>query len=272
MKILKNTYEFHPINWLSSCIEQATVMWYIVRCALYFSHLRHLPAIPTARGGEAGAYELTINPWASGLFCFTWHAYIPWYRCVKQCGKILQVCRDWTALKSCFDICNTSKEVISLQCFGFCAENGSQGSIWNHPYTAMDLGDSGHTSGLPMYRSHLFTQFFLDLGLHAYTFGQQSICRYPARVHQRNYHGMSAFGLAFDAGVQYVNGPEDNFKFGIVYAILARLLCSSAAKVFVSILLTLRYIPIQILHSISVQQALNCLPCQILVHHMTSTW
>ena len=26
---------------------------------------------------------------------------------------------------------------------------------------------------------------------------------------------MSSFGFALDAGVQYVTGPQDNFKFGI---------------------------------------------------------
>jgi hypothetical protein len=105
---------------------------------------------------------------------------------------------------------------ISLNVLGFAQKMGKSGAL-GVTLTTMDLGDIAvTTTGLPEGTGATYSPNFFNLGIsYAYTFSNKVSVGFLMRGVSESTSDLSAFGLALDAGVQYVNGPEDNFKFGI---------------------------------------------------------
>lgn len=82
---------------------------------------------------------------------------------------------------------------------------------------AMDFGDiEVTTTGAPEGTGAKFSPNFFNLGLsYSHTFDKKVSVGILVRGISENIADVGAFGFAIDAGVQYVAGEKDNFKFGI---------------------------------------------------------
>ncbi|MBK7436387.1 MAG: PorV/PorQ family protein [Saprospiraceae bacterium] len=167
------------------------------------------------RQGEAGAYELTINPWAraAGLHGLTtsmvWGVESLWLNPagLARINKTELLMGHTQYLRG---------SGISINALGFAQKMGTSGAF-GFTLVAMDLGDINvTTTQLPEGTGATYSPTFLNLGLsYAYTFENKVSVGILVRGISESTSDLSAFGFAFDAGVQYVNAPEDNFKFGI---------------------------------------------------------
>jgi hypothetical protein len=167
------------------------------------------------RQGEAGAYELTINPWARAAALHGMHT-----------SMVYGVEAMWQNPAGLSKINKTELMIghmqylrgsgISFNTFGFAQKMGKSGAF-GLVLTAMDLGDiQVTTTGLPEGTGATYSPSFFNLGLsYAYTFENKVSVGILVRAISEATSDINAFGFAFDAGVQYVNGPQDNFKFGI---------------------------------------------------------
>lgn len=167
------------------------------------------------RQGEAGAYELTMNPWAraAGLHTMT-------------TSMIYGVEALWLNPAGLTRINKTELLIghsqylrgsgISMNALGFAQKMGKNGAF-GFNLVAVDFGDINvTTTQLPEGTGATYSPSFFNLGLsYAYTFENKVSVGILLRGISESTSDLSAFGFALDAGVQYVNGPEDNFKFGI---------------------------------------------------------
>lgn len=168
------------------------------------------------RQGEAGAYELTMNPWAraAGLHGMTtarvYGAEAMW---LNPAGISQHLNRSELAFGQMQYLKGSDISVSSL---GFVQKMGKSGAL-GITLTSLNLGEIRvTTTGLPEGTGATYKPSFLNLGLsYAYTFDNKVSVGILVRGVSESTTDLSAFGLAFDAGVQYVNGPDDNFKFGI---------------------------------------------------------
>src|SRR5690606_14533910 len=83
--------------------------------------------------------------------------------------------------------------------------------------TAVDFGDVAvTTTSAPEGTGASYSPSFFNIGLaYSYTFDQKVSVGILVRGVSENITDVNAFGFAIDAGVQYVAGAKDNFKFGI---------------------------------------------------------
>jgi hypothetical protein len=167
----------------------------LIHCIWYIVH-GTLQAGNPDRQGQAGAYELTINPWARAAALHSMHTSMTW------------------GVESLWQ--NPKGTGISLNSFGFAQKMGKSGAL-GVTLTSMDLGDIlVTTSNLPEGTGATYSPSFFNLGLsYAYTFDNKVSVGFLVRGVSESTSDLSAFGFALDAGVQYVSGPQDNFKFGI---------------------------------------------------------
>lgn len=214
MKILKNTMNFYPVSrtFFLLLIKRLCV----VHCTLYIV-LFTMPAFAgnPDRQGEAGAYELTINPWARAAALHGMHtSLVSGVEAMWQNPAGLSRLNKTEVMFGHMQYLKGSD--ISFNALGFAQKMGSSGAF-GITLTAMDLGDiQVTTTGLPEGTGATYSPSFFNLGLsYAYTFDNKVSVGILARAISETTTDVSAFGLAFDAGVQYVNGPDDNFKFGI---------------------------------------------------------
>ncbi len=167
------------------------------------------------RQGEAGAYELTMNPWAraAGLHTMT-------------TSMVYGVEALWLNPAGLTRINKTELLIghsqylrgsgISMNALGFAQKMGKNGAF-GFNLVAVDFGDIAvTTTQLPEGTGATYSPSFFNLGIsYAYTFENKVSVGILVRGISESTSDLSAFGFALDAGVQYVNGPEDNFKFGI---------------------------------------------------------
>jgi opacity protein-like surface antigen len=83
--------------------------------------------------------------------------------------------------------------------------------------SAMDFGDiEVTTTTAPEGTGATYSPNFFNLGLsYSHTFDQKVSVGILLRGISESIADVSAFGFAIDAGVQYVTGAKDNFKFGV---------------------------------------------------------
>ncbi len=167
------------------------------------------------RQGEAGAYELTINPWARAAALHSMHTSMVWgvEAMWQNPAGLAKINKSEYMLGHMQYLKGTG---ISVNSFGLAQKMGKNGAF-GITLTSMDFGDiSVTTSQLPEGTGATYSPSFFNLGLsYAYTFDNKVSVGILVRGISESTADLTAFGFAFDAGVQYVNGPEDNFKFGI---------------------------------------------------------
>jgi hypothetical protein len=167
------------------------------------------------RQGEAGGYELLLNPWArsAGLHALN----TSWVSGVE--AMQINIAGLSRLNKSELVIGHTRLFVgtdISLNSLGLAQKMGEHGAL-GITLTAMDFGDIAlTTTDSPEGTGADFSPSFFNLGLsYGHTFDQKVSVGILLRGISENINDVGAFGFAIDAGVQYVSGEKDNFKFGI---------------------------------------------------------
>jgi hypothetical protein len=167
------------------------------------------------RQGEAGAYELLINPWArsAGLHTLT-TASVTGVEAMQ-----INVAGLGRINKTQVNLGHTRYLVgsdMNLNALGLAKKVGKNGSF-GFQLVAVDFGKIPLTTvETPEGSGATFSPSFTNLGLsYAHVFGNKVSVGVTVKAINESIANVSARGIALDAGVQYVTGKNDNFKFGI---------------------------------------------------------
>jgi hypothetical protein len=167
------------------------------------------------RQGEAGAYELLMNPWArsAGLHSMT-------------TANVQGVEANWINVAGLSRINKTEVAFstadylrgtdIRMSSFGLSQRVGKSGAF-GLSIMSLNFGDIAvTTTAQPEGTGAFFSPSFFNIGFgYAHTFENKVSVGVLLRGISESIADVAAFGFAIDAGVQYVTGEQDNFKFGI---------------------------------------------------------
>ncbi|MCB0657583.1 MAG: PorV/PorQ family protein [Saprospiraceae bacterium] len=167
------------------------------------------------RQGEAGAYELTLNPWArsAGLHSLT-------TACIQGAESMRLNVAGMARIRQTEILLGHTVYLkgsdVRLNAIGFVQKVGKNGAF-GISLMSLNLGDIVETSvQQPEGTGATYSPNFFHLGMaYAHTFENKVSVGILFRGISESTANLSAFGFALDAGVQYVTGPKDNFKFGI---------------------------------------------------------
>ena len=167
------------------------------------------------RQGEAGAYELLMNPWArsAGLHSMT-TANISGVEALRlNVAGLVRIDRTEVLLGRANYLQGTD---IGMNAFGFAQKAGKSG-VFGVSVMAVSFGDIPvTTTNSPDGVGVTFSPTFFNIGLaYAHEFENKVSVGIAFRGISESTSNLQAFGFAIDAGVQYVTGPQDNFKLGI---------------------------------------------------------
>ena len=167
------------------------------------------------RQGEAGANELLLNPWAtsSGLHSMT-TAFVSGVDALRinpaGIGRLSgrEVSFGNTRLYE--------GSTLQHNSIGY-AQRGKGNGAFGFSLAIVDFGDiTVTTEDQPGGNGSTFSPQFVNLGLgYSYTYENKISVGILTRLISETLPNLNAFGLAIDAGVQYVSGEKDNFKLGI---------------------------------------------------------
>ncbi|MEL7119257.1 MAG: PorV/PorQ family protein [Bacteroidota bacterium] len=167
------------------------------------------------RQGEAGAYELLMNPWARSAGLHTMStANIVGLEAMRLNVAGISRINSFEANVSYANYLQGTD--ISMNSVGVASRVGKSGAIAFSLMT-LDFGDIEITTvDQPEGTGTSFSPNFFNLGIgYGHTFENKVSVGIALRVVSEAISDISAFGFAIDAGVQYVTGENDNFKFGI---------------------------------------------------------
>ena len=167
------------------------------------------------RQGEAGASELLLNPWArsAGVHSMS-TASVSGVESMR-----INVAGLGRMNSGEFYLANTrlyEGSTLGMNTLGFATKVG-ESSAFGVTLTAMDFGDIEiTTTDQPEGTGGTYSPSFFQIGLgYAYTYENKISVGMLVRGVSESLPSASAFGIALDAGVQYVSGENDNFKLGI---------------------------------------------------------
>lgn len=167
------------------------------------------------RQGEAGANQLLINPWARTAGFHSMNTSMvsgtdAFYMNIAGLARIdrMQLQVAHTNYLSGAD--------LSLNAVGY-AQRMGKGGAFGVNLVSFDLGDFQSTiEDSPGGSSATFSPSFFNLGIsYAYLFSNRVSVGFSAKMVNESITNAAARAFALDAGVQYVTGPKDNFKFGV---------------------------------------------------------
>ena len=168
------------------------------------------------RQGESGAVELLLNPWARSAGLHTMGtSMITGVESMR-----LNVAGLARTNKTDLVIAHTilfEGSQMGINALGFAQRIGDNGGVIGLSLVSVDFGDiQVTTENTPAGTGATFSPNFFHLGIaYAKTFANKVSVGLLVRGISESTADLSAFGFAIDAGVQYVTGPQDNFKFGI---------------------------------------------------------
>lgn len=166
------------------------------------------------RQGEAGAAELLLNPWAksAGLHSMT-TATIAGVEAMRINVAGIGRINGRELLISNARLYEGS--TIQLNALGYAQKSGN--GAFSVSIMSVDFGDIPVTTvAQPEGTGATFSPSFFHLGVgYAYTYENKISVGLLFRAISESTPDVSAFGFALDAGVQYVSGPQDNFRLGI---------------------------------------------------------
>ncbi len=187
---------------------------YIICCLAAFLSQEGRAGNPD-RQGEAGAYELLMNPWArsAGLHTLS-TAMITGVEAMRLNVAGLARTPGTQVL-----IGHTRYLVgsgINMNAMGLGQKVGLNGAF-GISLVALDFGDlQVTTTAQPEGTGATFSPSFFHLGLsYAHVFENKVSVGMTIRTISQSTADLNAQGVALDAGVQYVSGEKDNFRFGI---------------------------------------------------------
>lgn len=168
------------------------------------------------RQGEAGAGELLFNPWArsAGLHSLNTSS-IQGVEAMR-----LNIAGLGRTEGSEFIVANTrlyEGSDIKLNSFGY-SQTVGENSAFGFSVVSVDFGDITLTTedspdGIG---GATYSPNYTHLGFgYSYTFDNRISVGALFRAVSEGLDNISAFGFAFDAGVQYVSGDREEFKLGI---------------------------------------------------------
>lgn len=187
--------------------------FYVLACCLAISGAAY--GGNPDRQGEAGAYELLMNPWArsAGLHSMS-TAMVRGVEAMQlNIAGLGRVNKMEVGFGHSLYLQGTG---IRLNAAGLSQRVGKSGAFGIH-LMAVDFGDIPiTTNNQPEGTGATFSPNFFNLGLgYSHMFENRVSVGILVRAVSESLSNVTAFGFAIDAGVQYVTGPSDNFKFGI---------------------------------------------------------
>ena len=169
------------------------------------------------RQGEAGAYELLMNPWArsAGLHTLSTSMVQGVESMRINIAGLPRITSTEIKLSNAQYLTGTG---ISMNALGIAQRMGKdKNSAFGISLMALGMGEIDVTVvNLPEGTGATFTPAFFHLGIgYAHLFENKVSVGILLRAVSESISDVTAFGLGIDAGVQYVTGDRDNFKFGI---------------------------------------------------------
>ncbi len=167
------------------------------------------------RQGEAGAYELLMNPWARstglhGMMASRVSGVEAMRINVAGLGRI-----DGTQVLFSHSV-YLQGTGVNMNAFGLGQPIGKNGTL-GISLMSLDFGDIPiTTTDQPEGTAGSYSPSFFNLGLaYAHTFDKKISVGVVGRLVSETIADVSATGIALDAGIQYVTGEHDNIHFGI---------------------------------------------------------
>jgi len=167
------------------------------------------------RQGEAGANQLLINPWARSAGLHTMNT----SSVTGSEAMFLNVAGLSRINKTQVQLGHTRYLVgadLNLNALGF-AQRVGKGGCFGLSLVALDLGDFDYTTeDTPEGTGATFSPSFFNMGISfSQLFENKVSVGITAKFVTEAVSNAKASAFALDAGVQYVTGENDNFKFGI---------------------------------------------------------
>jgi hypothetical protein len=170
------------------------------------------------RQGEAGAYELLLNPWARSVGLNSLNtSYVKGAESMNlNVAGLARISGTEIGLTHSIYLQGTGLAMNSVAV----AQKMGNGGAFGISLNALSFGKIPvTTTGLPEGTGASFSPIFFNLGLsYAYVFEKKVSVGMTARVVNESVADISATAIALDAGVQYVTGSDkfpERFKFGI---------------------------------------------------------
>lgn len=167
------------------------------------------------RQGEAGAAQLLMNPWATSAGLHSLNTSSVFGVEAMRINPAGLSRFNGTEVKLGYANYLQGTD-ISMQAVGVASSKG-KGSAIGFSIMSLDFGDVPvTTTAQPEGTGALLNISFINIGLtYSYTFEEAVSVGVTLRGVSEGTADVSAFGFAIDAGVQYVTGEQDAFKFGI---------------------------------------------------------
>lgn len=167
------------------------------------------------RQGEAGAYELLLNPWArsAGLHSINTSNVSGVEALRINVAGLSHIQNTEITVGSALYFEGTD---ITLNALGFSRKIGKNGALGVSVMT-VNFGDIPITTETqPAGTGGTFSPSFINLGVgYSHSFENKISVGFLLRAVSQSISDVRAFGMAFDFGIQYVTGKDDNFKLGI---------------------------------------------------------
>lgn len=167
------------------------------------------------RQGEAGAYELLMNPWARSAGLHTMGTSL-----VSGVEAMRLNVAGLSRVKGTEVVISHARYLegtdIKMNAFGLAQKVGKNGTL-GISLMSLDFGDIPVTTeNSPGGTGGTFSPSFFNLGVgYGHIFENKISVGILFRAISESTADLRAFGFAIDAGVQYVTGPQDNFKLGL---------------------------------------------------------
>jgi opacity protein-like surface antigen len=167
------------------------------------------------RQGEAGAGQLLLNPYAksAGLHTMTTSMVSGVEAMQLNIAGLSRI--NKTEINASYGDYLSGTD-IGLNAFGVAQKVGKSGAF-GISLMSIDFGDIRiTTTDQPEGNGNTFSPSFFNIGFgYSHTFENKVSVGILFRGISESITDVNAFGFGIDAGVQYVTGPQDNFKFGI---------------------------------------------------------
>ena len=167
------------------------------------------------RQGQAGAWELLLNPWgrSAGLHSMSTSS--------VQGIEAMRINVAGLSRITKFEIGVSNNRLFSgtgmnFNSLGLGVKMGKSSAL-GLEFASLDFGQIPVTTvNQPAGTGGFFSPSFFQLGLgYSYTYANKISVGMTMRLVSESIQDVTASGFALDAGVQYVSGPKDNFKLGI---------------------------------------------------------
>jgi hypothetical protein len=166
------------------------------------------------RQGEAGANQLLLNPWArsAGLHSSNTSNTAGAEAMYLNVAGLSRISGTQIQIGHTRYIAD-----VNINALGFAQPVGKGGGVFGISLVALDLGEFEiTTTETPEGSGATFSPTYFNLGLsYSQMFENKVSVGITAKMVNESISNAGAKAFALDAGVQYVTGENDNFKFGI---------------------------------------------------------